>query len=832
MKKIIPIFIILFLIISGTEAIAISNQGTDNTILTTSSDIKFSTFEIKETNEGYNEIVMNDVSTFLMEPGKPMLPKIVKTFELPFGVKNIKVDINIYNIEEKLVKNEIQPSPRMLPKVTKEQTNHVKQEKDLLIYNSDNPYPSDWYKYSIHSGLNSENKRVTYVIFHIYPIKYIPNQGKLLIAESSNIKVNYEDIVKTKKHLSSSYDLVIITPSKFADELERFKVHKNYLGVNTFIKKTEEIYDNYDGYDNPEQIKYFIKDAIETYDIKYVLLVGGLKSQVYAKPRDDANQGSKGWYLPVRYTNLFDRPKFPLSSGDIFDPGVISDLYYADIYDGDGNFSSWDTNNDGIYAAWAHPDSNIKNDTGIDLVPDVYVGRLACRSLKEVKTVIDKIIKYETSPVKESDWFNKMTVISGDGFIDQEDLNFKWDTTGLENGYYTIYAQSINQEGEEGPIDTIQIQIDRTKETKITFNHDDHLLVPDFPRYPALPIAKIVTISPDNILGYDNYQYTPSESEAYGNDFNPWANISYMNGVLTIRGKSYDPKPYGNLTDIHVWIKDKDGSVIFSEWRYDTETYYEGEWTTGEKVLYNRGGALYYMDGFEKEIVWTSNGKYINQEDILEALNEGSGFVFLSGHGSPNSWGDQYPGIPGNRQYGSAGSLIVTNIRMWPPFVSFPLYPVDGLKNSEKLPVTVIGGCHNSQFNVSMLPALYEGFVYLFKFLPENYMWCHGTMVPECMSWRLVRNPNGGAIATIGNTGLGYGRPGKELTIGGGDGWITIEFFRQYGEYNHTVLGQAHSLAITEYIRTFDMTDLEAGHSKSVQQWVLLGDPSLKIGGY
>jgi hypothetical protein len=28
------------------------------------------------------------------------------------------------------------------------------------------------------------------------------------------------------------------------------------------------------------------------------------------------------------------------------------------------------------------------------------------------------------------------------------------------------------------------------------------------------------------------------------------------------------------------------------------------------------------------------------------------------------------------------------------------------------------------------------------------------------------------------------------------------------------------------------MTDMEAGHPKSVQQWVLLGDPTLKIGGY
>ena len=835
MKKILSILVIVFLIISGIGAVALNNQETDNKILTNSSDIKFSTFEIKETNEEYTEIEMNDVSTYLMEPGRPMLPKVVKTFELPFGVKNVKVDINIDNIDEKFILKEIQPSPRMLPMTTTEQTNYIKQEKDLSIYSSDDPYPSDWYTYSIRSGLNSDNKRVTYVIVHIYPIKYIPNQGKLLIAESSNIKVNYEKKIETKLDVLLSYDLVIITPSKFAKELEKLETHKNYVGIKTFIKTTEDIYDEYLGRDEPEKIKHFIKDAIETNDIKYVLLVGGLKSQVYAKPKDDANHGSKGWYLPVRYTNLYDKPKFPLSTeAEIyFDPGVISDLYYADIYNGTGDFSSWDTNNDGIFAAWGHPDQNIKNDTDIDMIPDVCVGRLACQSLKEVKTVVEKIINYETSSVKESDWFNRMTVITGDGFLDQEDLNIQWDTTGLSNGYYTIYAQSINDEGKEGSIDTIQIQIDRTKETMITFNHNDHLN-PDIRDldYSAPPIAEIVSISAGNILGYSNHTYTPSESEAYNNDFNPWANISYVDGILTIRGKSYDPKPYGNLTDIHVWIKDQDGEVIFSDWRYDLEMYYEGEWTTGEKVLYNRGGAMYYMDGFEKDIYWTSNGKYSTQEDIIDALNIGSGFVFMSGHGSPNSWGDQYPGIPGNRQYGSAGSLTVTNIRLWAPYVSFPLYPVDGLKNGEKLPVAIIGGCHNSQFNVSMIPGLYQGLIFIFKFLPDNYIWCHGTPVPECMSWRLIRNPNGGAIASIGNTGLGYGMPGKVLTIGGGDGWITIEFFRQYGEHNQIVLGQAHSQAITEYIKTFDMTDLESGHPKSVQQWVLLGDPSLQLGGY
>jgi len=65
--------------------------------------------------------------------------------------------------------------------------------------------------------------------------------------------------------------------------------------------------------------------------------------------------------------------------------------------------------------------------------------------------------------------------------------------------------------------------------------------------------------------------------------------------------------------------------------------YYEGEYTTGEAALQGRGGALYYMPTeFERDVVWTSNGKFTGQQDVIDAWAEGAGFLFLSGHGSPN----------------------------------------------------------------------------------------------------------------------------------------------------------------------------------------------------
>jgi hypothetical protein len=620
--------------------------------------------------------------------------------------------------------------------------------------------------------------------------------------------------------------MVIIAPSVFSDDLQRLIEHKNSFGVKTILKTTEEIYvDGYQGVDKPEQIKYFIQDALETWGIKYVLLVGGLKSLIWGKPRDDANQGTKDWHVPVRYNNLYDDPEHPLKATGIHDPGVISDLYYMDIYKEGGVFEDWDPNGDGIFAAWSKP--GVDNDTHIDQFPDVSVGRLACRNNKEVKTMIDKIIKYEQNPADPS-WFKKMIVVSGDGFLDQEDLNILWDTNGLPDGEYTIYAQSENPDGIKGPIDEITITLDRTVETNLTFNHDDHLQ-PGYKNYPASPISEIVTVSDGNTLGNTDFTYTPNDGQAYCNNFNGWGNMSYVDGILAIRGKSYDPQPYGNVTDIHVWIKNSGGEIVFSDWRNDTEMYYEGEWVTGEKLLEGKGGALYYMpNDFEKEILWTSNGKFTGQDDVIQSLSKGAGFVFFSGHGSPKVWADHYPGVPGNRRQGSVTGLVTNTISAYSVrYFNFnrPLVPIEEITNNDKPFILVVGGCHNAQFNVSAIASFFDGW------LLSYYMWTYGGLAPECFNWWFTRLSSGrGAIASIGNTGLGYGTMGKECNIGGLDGGLCLDFFRQYGELGYDILGEAYEKTLTDYVNNFDME--EDDHVKTIQQWVLLGDPSLKIGGY
>mgnify|MGYP005838797575 CR=1 FL=1 len=823
MKKILIITIIGIFFLNAIAASGINNKkDMDYNLIVENQKITFSKINIVDVDNNFLEIKLKDTATYLLEPGYPMIPKITKIIQLPFQTKNIDIHISTNNIEQHEIQKQVIPAPPHIPLT--EVNKPIKTiGKNQQIYASSEPYPNSWYNYQIKKGINSQNQRVTYIFLNIFPVRYTPALNILTTTDEVNIKITYEKQNNNLEPTQEEYDMVIIAPKIFSKELEKLVTHKTEMGLKTYIKTTEEIYEQYTGVDKPEQIKYFIKDAIETNNIKYVLLVGGLKSIILGKSRDNANEGTKGWYLPVRYNNLYDNPEHPLEAGTLHDPGVISDLYYADIYDGEGNFSSWDTNNDGIFAAWGM--ENVENDTAIDLVPDISLGRLACTGKTEVRNVVNKIINYEKEAADPS-WFKKMIVFSGDGFMDQEDLNFEWDTNGLPDGKYVIKAQSKNHDNIAGPVEEIHITLDKTKETVLTFNHDDNLRINTYPGYP---IAEIVSVSEGNILGNTDFvNNSISEKDAYGNEFYGWANLNYTNGVLHIRGKTYDPKPYGNVTDIHVWVENSDGVIVYSDWRNNSEMYYEGEWITGEKLLEGGGGALYYLpEDFEKVIIWASNGKLRNQKDVINELSQGSGFAFLSGHGSPNVWADHFPGIPGNRKYGSFTGLQVIGIKPYFRFVSFPIFPMNKIKNTDKLPVTLIGGCHNSQFNVSMIPALLDPF-------NKRSMWTHGTPVPECFSWYLVKMPRTGAIATIGNTGLGYGTLGKYCNIGGLDGGICIEFFKQYAkQYNdhgYGILGDTYTQTLVTYTSDFDMENMD--HAKTLSQWVLLGDPSLRIGGY
>jgi hypothetical protein len=192
---------------------------------------------------------------------------------------------------------------------------------------------------------------------------------------------------------NEEYDMIIISPNLFSTALQPLIDHKNSRNVKTILMTTEEIYNSYPGRDKPEQIKYFIKNALDTWGITYVMLVGG------------ANQ------IPGRYTNIY----FEYDYQDEWN--FLSDLYYADIYDEDMIFSSWDTNENDLFAEY----NWFGRYDELDLYPDVQLGRLACVNNNEVDICVNKIITYETEKAYSQYWFRNVVYMGGDSLPGDEE---------------------------------------------------------------------------------------------------------------------------------------------------------------------------------------------------------------------------------------------------------------------------------------------------------------------------------------------------------------------------------------------------------------------------
>jgi len=420
MKKIIPIFLVGMLVLSGLGAVANSENETikESKINKNlhSATISFSAEPIICEKEEFLAVSFADTDKELTIPGKPVLPIHVQSFQLPAKASNIQVRCTIQEFETIDLSKEIIPGPKYISRNNSKKYIDASLEKNEQTYMTSEWYPHDVFNYKVTCGRNLDDIIVNFVDIQIHPIQYSPGNNKLqYIRGTIDIEITYETPKKTSTQVDDSYDLVIIAPDRFSKVLNRLVNHKNRFGMNTILKTTEEIYDEYDGRDKPEQIKYFIKDAIEQWDITYVLLVGGLKSYIDANDREDRNQGSTDWWIPVRYTNIYLYNQ--ITEEEPEEPGCPSDLYYADIYKAGQVFDDWDGNENDIFA---EADADLYGYSDLidvlDLRPDVYVGRLACRNIFEVRIMMNKIINYEKKNNANKAWFDRMITIAGKTF--------------------------------------------------------------------------------------------------------------------------------------------------------------------------------------------------------------------------------------------------------------------------------------------------------------------------------------------------------------------------------------------------------------------------------
>ncbi len=341
--------------------------------------------------------------------GYPMLPYYVKTYEFPVGTKIRGIDVNVKGVREIKLQKKISPAPKAMLLNMKSNQMEIKEGE---IYSEDIFYPESWYEYRIGVGIKN-GERVIFLTIYLYPLRYNAYRNEALQAADFEINLDYQLPEKVMMN-KDEYDFLIIAPDDWIDELQPLKEHKEARGIKTIIVGLNEIYGGKyfatQGRDEAEEIKYFIKDAIETWGIEYVMLVGGRQGGVF----------KERWLMPVRYTNLDDNSNW--------ETGYLSDLYFADIYkyeDGQPVFEDWDSNGNGKFAEWT-----MRAKDTLDLYPDVYLGRLACRNVWEVKMMVNKIIEYENSNPATQEWFRRMILVGGDSWPDPNDPYYEGEEEG------------------------------------------------------------------------------------------------------------------------------------------------------------------------------------------------------------------------------------------------------------------------------------------------------------------------------------------------------------------------------------------------------------------
>ena len=385
MKKIVCLLIVGIFVLSGLGASV--STGKDSDFKTIEEKFVLSQPSISGADE-YIRVDFDEANSFLLDPGKPLIPAVKKTYVLPFGTKIENVEFVFSDVEEQTLSEKIKPCNDVVVPINTNSVSNL--EIDESVYNSDELYPKSWYNYNVGSGLE-DGEHVLFLTVNCYPMRYSPVNDIIYYLSDAEIKVEYQEPTDPNLLSNDAYDLLIIAPNAYIADMETFVEHKESFGVKTKLVSLDDAYFgtyfDIEGRDNPEKVKYFIKNAIEEWGIKYVLLVGGRKSG----PRER-------WHMPVRYVDVFWADEYE----------YVSDLYFADIYNGEGEFSTWDTDENDVFSEWARM-GGLKDE--VDLYPDVYLGRWAARNRVEVLVMIKKTMDYENSRVSKN-----AVLVGGDNF--------------------------------------------------------------------------------------------------------------------------------------------------------------------------------------------------------------------------------------------------------------------------------------------------------------------------------------------------------------------------------------------------------------------------------
>ncbi|MCF7911306.1 MAG: T9SS type A sorting domain-containing protein [Candidatus Cloacimonetes bacterium] len=189
-------------------------------------------------------------------------------------------------------------------------------------------------------------------------------------------------------------DLLIITSTVFGENFAEYINYKESTGYMTSLKYVEDIYNEYSGIDEAEQVRNCIIDYYQNNNLEYVLL-GGDAGNIYEEA-----------IVPHREMMLYSLP---------------SDVYYSNL---DGTFYDEESGDWGNYG-------------DMDMYSEIAVGRWCVDCANEITIMSTKHINYQNEPVINDICKGLMVGEQLDEWTWGGDYKHEIATGGYFNGYET-----------------------------------------------------------------------------------------------------------------------------------------------------------------------------------------------------------------------------------------------------------------------------------------------------------------------------------------------------------------------------------------------------------
>ncbi|GIV41187.1 MAG: peptidase C25 [Vicingaceae bacterium] len=267
---------------------------------------------------------------------------------------------------------------------------------------------------------------------------------------TANKKIYFSGKIENQNlHAHSPVNYLIITPSKFVEDLTELEQFYNNKGISTRVVAIEKIYNEYSaGAVDIMAIRHYIrhiykKGIQQNIPLQYVLLAGD-------GSYDNKNYRGSG-------LNLIPTYQSPQSVNPI--GSYSSDDFYAVLDDNEGLFSE---------------------NPPYDVV-DIGVGRWPVKNSQEIKNIIKKIKTYNSTTTL-GDWRNLLTFVADDedGNIHMSDANSlttlvqsKDKSFNIDKIYFDSFQQETTPGGQRYPEVNKKIN-ENVNKGSLIFNYTGH----------------------------------------------------------------------------------------------------------------------------------------------------------------------------------------------------------------------------------------------------------------------------------------------------------------------------------------------------------------------